>query len=112
LVSTFCTDDAKLLPPSAPMLSGTGLIREFSQGLLDADGADVTLDTPDIYASGDLACRISQLKVKSGLFGRGTDYYIPASAVRDATTERVVLGVDKDGLDHMGWDTRAPWLND
>jgi hypothetical protein len=52
------------------------------------------------------------LKVESGLFGLGTTYYIPASAARDATTERLVLGVDKDELDNMGWDTHPPWLND
>lgn len=52
------------------------------------------------------------LKVKSGLLGLGTDYYIPAGAVRDVTTERVVLSADKDQLDTMGWDTRPPWLDD
>jgi hypothetical protein len=52
------------------------------------------------------------LKVTSGLLGLGTEYYIPASAVRDATAERVVLSADKDQLDNMGWDTRPPWLDD
>jgi hypothetical protein len=52
------------------------------------------------------------LKVKSGLLGLGTEYYIPASAIRDVTTDRVVLSTDKDDLDNMGWDTRPPWLAD
>jgi hypothetical protein len=52
------------------------------------------------------------LKVKSGLLGLGTGYYIPASAIRDVTTERVVLSADKDQLDNMGWDARPPWLDD
>jgi len=54
------------------------------------------------------------LKVESGLLGLGTKYYIPASVVRDVTTERVVLSVDKDDLDNarMGWDTYPPWLKD
>ena len=54
------------------------------------------------------------LKVESGLLGLGTKYYIPASVVRDVTTERVALSVDKDDLDNarMGWDTYPPWLKD
>jgi hypothetical protein len=52
------------------------------------------------------------LKVKSGLLGLGTEYYIPASVVRDVTTDRVVLSTDKDQLDSMGWDSRPPWISD
>ena len=54
------------------------------------------------------------LKVEAGILGLGTEYYIPASVVRDVTTERVVLSVDKDDLDNarMGWDTYPPWLKD
>jgi hypothetical protein len=33
------------------------------------------------------------------ILGRFKEIYVPASAVRDVTTDRVVLGVDKDGLD-------------
>jgi hypothetical protein len=42
----------------------------------------------------------------------GGTILIPARVVRDVTTERAVLGVDKDELDTMGWDTRPPWLED
>jgi hypothetical protein len=52
------------------------------------------------------------LKVETGFLGLGKDYYVPSSAVRDVTAERVVLGVDKDELDTLGWDTRPRWLND
>ena len=54
------------------------------------------------------------LQVESGMLGLGTKYFIPASVVRDVTTERVVLSVDKDDLDNarMGWDTYQPWLKD
>ena len=54
----------------------------------------------------------SLLKVKSGLLGFGTEYYIPADAVRDVTKERVVLSVEKDKLKSRGWDKRPPWIND
>jgi hypothetical protein len=52
------------------------------------------------------------LKVETGFLGLGTDYYVPASAVRDVTTERVVLNVNKDEFDNTGWDTRPSWIND
>jgi hypothetical protein len=52
------------------------------------------------------------LKVSSGLLGLGKDYYIPAGAVRDVTTDRVVLDVDKDAIDTLGWDMRPPWISD
>jgi len=52
------------------------------------------------------------LKVKSGLLGLGTEYYIPSSAIRDVATDQVVLSVDKDQVDNMGWDARPPWLED
>ena len=60
LVSAFYAPDAKLLPPNAPMISGTGPIRDFWQGMLDAGGADVTLDTTDVDSSGELAYGIGQ----------------------------------------------------
>jgi hypothetical protein len=54
----------------------------------------------------------SVLKVKSGLLGLGSEYYIPTNAIRDVTKERVVLSIDKKKLDSSGWDTRPPWIND
>jgi hypothetical protein len=52
------------------------------------------------------------LKVETGFLGLGTDYYVPASALRDVTTERVVLGIDKDEMDTTGWDRRPSWIDD
>jgi ketosteroid isomerase-like protein len=60
LVSAFYAPDATLLPPNAPLISGTEGIREFWQGLLDAGGADVTLDTSLVDMAGDLAYGIGQ----------------------------------------------------
>ena len=54
----------------------------------------------------------SFLKVKSGLLGFGTEYYIPSGAVRDITKDRVILGIEKDKLKSVGWDQRPPWIND
>jgi hypothetical protein len=52
------------------------------------------------------------LKVKSGLLGFGTEYYIPVAVVRNVTKGRVVLSVDKDKLERQGWDKRPAWIND
>ena len=54
----------------------------------------------------------SLLKVKSGLLGFGSEYYIPTSAVRDVTKDRVILDVEKDKLKSRGWDRRPPWIDD
>jgi hypothetical protein len=54
----------------------------------------------------------SLLKVKSGLLGLGSEYYIPTGAVRDVTKDRVIVDVEKDKLERMGWDKRPSWIND
>jgi hypothetical protein len=54
----------------------------------------------------------SFMKVKSGLLGFGSEYYIPTGAVRDVTKDRVLLDVEKDRLKSRGWDQRPPWISD
>jgi len=52
------------------------------------------------------------LKVDTGFLGLGKDQFIPASAIRDVTGDRVILTVDKDRVDEMGWDVRPAWIED
>ena len=52
------------------------------------------------------------LKVDTGFLGLGKDQFIPASAIRDVTGDRVILTVDKDRVDEMGWDVRPTWIED
>jgi hypothetical protein len=52
----------------------------------------------------------SFLKVKSGLLGFGSEYYIPTGAVRDVTKDRVILDVEKERIKSSGWDHRPPWI--
>ena len=52
------------------------------------------------------------IKLSKGPLGLGKDYYIPASAIKDVTDDRVVINVDKDHLDDMGWDKRPDWIVD
>jgi uncharacterized protein (TIGR02246 family) len=60
LVEAFYSRDATLLPPDSPVIRGADQIRGFWQGLIDAGGADVTLETTQIEASGDLAYGIGR----------------------------------------------------
>ena len=60
LVEAFYSQDAALLPPDSPVIRGTDQIRSFWQGLLDAGGADVTLETTQIESSGELAYGIGR----------------------------------------------------
>ena len=52
------------------------------------------------------------LKVDTGFLGLGKDLFVPASGISDVTGDRVILTVDKDRLDEMGWDRRPDWLTD
>jgi hypothetical protein len=52
------------------------------------------------------------LKVDTGFLGLGKDRFIPASAIRNVTGDRVILTVDKDRVDEMGWDVRPTWIED
>ena len=58
LVRDFYTNDAVLLPPGSPAISGSTAIRDFWKGLLDAGAADVALKTASVDASGDLVYEI------------------------------------------------------
>ena len=52
----------------------------------------------------------AHLQIETGILGLGKDLFIPGSAISDVTAERVMLNVEKDRLDPMGWDRRPDWL--
>ena len=52
------------------------------------------------------------LKVDTGFLGIGKDQYIPTSAVTDVTGDHVMLDVNKDQIDTLGWDRRPGWVPD
>jgi ketosteroid isomerase-like protein len=64
-VTVYYTEDAHLLPPNRPIVSGRAAIRVFIQGLLDAGFGELSLETVQIGVSGDLAYHIGRLR-----FGR------------------------------------------
>ena len=55
LVAGFYAEDATLLPPNAPMISGAAAIRDFWTSVINAGAADVSLNTTKLEVSGDLA---------------------------------------------------------
>ena len=52
------------------------------------------------------------LKVDTGFLGIGKDLYIPTSAVTNVTGDHVMLDVNKDQIDTLGWDRRPGWVPD
>ena len=52
------------------------------------------------------------LKVHVGLSVLGKDLYIPASAIRDVTADRIILRIDETDLDKQGWDERPAWIKE
>jgi uncharacterized protein (TIGR02246 family) len=80
LVSGFYTEDATLLPPNAPLVRGADNIRGFWQGVLDAGAGDVTLETTQVDASGDLAYGVGRysftMPAEGGERGRDRGKYL------------------------------------
>ena len=64
LVQGFYADDAQLLPPNAAKVSGKQAIIDFWKAFIGAGASDVSLDTTDISASGDLAYGVGRYKFK------------------------------------------------
>ena len=68
-MAAFYTEDAKVLPPDAPIVSGRKAIEEFWRMPANALGlTDATLKTIDLEIAGDTAYEISEadLKLSSG----------------------------------------------
>lgn len=51
------------------------------------------------------------MQVDTGFLGLGADLYIPAGAIRDVTTDRIILTVDKDRVEMMRWDQKPAWID-
>ena len=64
LVQAFYADDAQLLPPNTPKVSGKAAITEFWRGIIQAGASDVSLDTTEVSTSGDLAYGVGKYKFK------------------------------------------------
>ena len=68
-IATFYTEQAKLVPPDAPIVSGRKAIEEFWRTMANAIGlSNLTLNTVDIEVDGDVADEIGEavLTLESG----------------------------------------------
>jgi uncharacterized protein (TIGR02246 family) len=64
-LAAFYAEDAKLLPPDAPIVSGRKGIEEFWRTAADAMGLmDVTLKSVDLEIAGDIAYEIGEADMK------------------------------------------------
>jgi uncharacterized protein (TIGR02246 family) len=60
-VAALYTPDARLMPPDAPLMSGTDAIRAFWEGAMKMGVKTATLETIEVESSGgDLATEIGQ----------------------------------------------------
>jgi uncharacterized protein (TIGR02246 family) len=90
-MAAFYTEDAKVLPPDAPIVSGRKPIEEFWRTAADALGLiDVTLKTIDLEVAGDTAYEIGEadLKLSSG----------------QAKVKYLVVWLQRDGRWHLHRD--------
>jgi uncharacterized protein (TIGR02246 family) len=60
LVQAYYAEDAQLLPPNYPIVSGRSQIREFMHGSFQAGLSGLSLETVHVDASGDLAYRVGK----------------------------------------------------
>jgi ketosteroid isomerase-like protein len=60
VVRGFYAEDADLLAPGAPTVSGRQQVRDAIQGMVDVGMADLTMETVKIDVSADMAYRIGR----------------------------------------------------
>ena len=60
-LAALYTENAKVLPPDGPIVSGRPAIEDFWRSAADALGLiDATLKTVDLEVSGDVACEVGE----------------------------------------------------
>jgi len=66
-MAALYTENAKVLPPDAPIVTGRPAIEEFWRGAANSLGlTDATLKTIDLEVSGDFACEVGEANLKLG----------------------------------------------
>jgi ketosteroid isomerase-like protein len=66
-LAALYSDDAKLLPPDAPIVTGRKAIEEFWRAAAASLGLlSVTLKTLDLEVSGDIACETGEAELTIG----------------------------------------------
>jgi uncharacterized protein (TIGR02246 family) len=98
-VAALYTEGARLMPPDAPMMSGTDSIRQFWEGAMRLGIKEAALETVEVKPCGEYACEIGRftLTVESS-----------AGARAQQTGKYVVLWKSAEGgwkLDVDIWNT-------
>jgi uncharacterized protein (TIGR02246 family) len=79
-IAGLYAENATLLPPGQPAISGRQNIQEFWQGFLDAGASDARLKSVQIVGSGDLAYEVGEFSAMmpqpSGGTAPGTGKYL------------------------------------
>jgi uncharacterized protein (TIGR02246 family) len=63
-IAGFYSEDAKMLPPEATEVTGRDAIQKLWQGWLDDGFKDLTLESTEVEASGDLAYEIGDFSLQ------------------------------------------------
>lgn len=65
-VAALYTEEAVLVPPGAPLVTGRPAIAAFWQGAMDAGTKAVALTTAEVESAGDLAYELGTAKLSAG----------------------------------------------
>jgi uncharacterized protein (TIGR02246 family) len=75
-LAALYTENAKVLPPDAPVATGRQAIEEFWRSAANALGlTDVMLKTVDLEVAGDTACEVGEATLRVGA-GQATAKYL------------------------------------
>ena len=99
-IAALYTENATLLPPGQPAITGRQNIKGFWQGFFDAGASDAKLESVEISGSGDLAYEVGEYSAMmpqpSGGTAPGTGKYL------------VVFERQQDGTLKMAADMFSP----
>jgi ketosteroid isomerase-like protein len=71
-IAALYTDDAKLLPPSFPMMTGKEAVQSFWQGAMNSGVTEAKLETLELESQGNLASEIGRFTLTVQLQGSET----------------------------------------
>jgi uncharacterized protein (TIGR02246 family) len=75
-VAALYTQDARILPPNSPMLSGREEAQQFWQGLMSIGGKDATLETVSVELRGDMAVEVGKYSLSIGTVSDSGKYVV------------------------------------
>lgn len=101
-IAALYTEDAKILPPGAEMMTGKEAIQSFWQGVMDMGIKEAKLEIVEVQSEGDLAYEVSRFTLTGQQVG-GENIQL--------TGKYVVVWKNREGswkLHADIWNTNAP----